>query len=81
MARKPIDPADLAPLRDAVRERRVSSGLTQEQAADVLGLGGANYVFHLESRVVVMPDVQAWRRLTDALGISREQLLRELGYL
>lgn len=81
MARNPIDPRDLAPLREAVRQWRVSSGLTQEQAADVLGLSAANNVFHLESRAVAMPNAETWRRLTEALGISREELLRELGYL
>ena len=81
MARNPIDPRDLAPLREALREWRLREGLTLEEAAEVLGLSDGSAVLHYETKVRAMPVASVWLGITEPLEVSRVELLGRLGYL
>lgn len=81
MARNPIDPRDLAPLREALREWRLREGLTLEEAAEALGLSDGSAVLHYETKVRSMPMASVWLGITAPLGVSRVELLRTLGYV
>lgn len=63
-----------------IRQLRDGLGLTHEQVAKLAGIS-RSYVSRIEADKVDLPSKEVLPRLAEALGTSRDDLLRASGYL
>ncbi len=80
MPRDPLDPHEMAPLRDAIRRRIHERGLSHGEAADRIGVE-RRLLTHYQNSLRSMPSPGQWKRLVEGLGLDAVEVLRELGYL
>ncbi len=80
MARPKAPPNQMAPLRDAIRRRIAELGLTQQEAADLLGMD-RRLLTHYQNHLNSLPGPERWRRLVDVLGLDASEILARVGYL
>ncbi|HEU0020287.1 MAG TPA: helix-turn-helix transcriptional regulator [Dehalococcoidia bacterium] len=69
-----------AGLGKRIKELRDLSGLTHAQVGQAAGIS-RSYVSRLEAGKVALPSREVLKRLAEALGTNREDLLRAAGYL
>lgn len=69
-------------LGEAIRQRRLELGLTQEELAERIGDGvGQNYVSQLERDKVKLPRAERLARIADVLGLKLGDLLARSGWV